>query len=110
MKWKNCDINVVEQENISNFSKLDYVVTPLRLLELFFDDVLADAIVGYTKLYSHRKKADISLEMKMKNERLYTNEKVLLFLSMLLLSGCHELPDRKMYSETTPDSSSVQTT
>ena len=31
------------------FSKLDDIVTPLRLLELFFDDVLVYMIVGYTK-------------------------------------------------------------
>ena len=31
------------------------------------------------------------------------NEKICLFLSMLLVSGCHNLPDCKMYLETTPD-------
>ena len=39
----------------------------IRLLELFFIDVLVDMIVGYTKLYSHREKVDISYEI--------TNEK-----------------------------------
>ena len=58
MKWENCDINVEEWVNIPKFSKLDDIVTPLRLLELFFDDALA-MIFGYTKLYSHREKADI---------------------------------------------------
>ena len=67
MKWENCDINVVERANIPKFSKLDNIVTPLRLLELFFDDVLVDMIVGYTKLYSHREKTDIRFEI--------TNEK-----------------------------------
>ena len=43
--------------------RLDNIVTSLRLLELFFDDVLVDMIVGYTKLYSHTKKADISFEI-----------------------------------------------
>ena len=43
-------------------------MTPLRLLELFFDDVLLDMIVGYTKLYSHRERAGISFEI--------TNEKI----------------------------------
>ena len=52
-------------------------------------------IVGYTKLYSHREKAGTSFEI--------TNEKIRLFLSVLLLSGCHNLPDRKIYWETTPD-------
>ena len=36
MKWENRDINVVEWANIPEFSALDDLVTPLRLLELFF--------------------------------------------------------------------------
>ena len=36
MKWANHDINVVEWANISKFSLLDNIVTPLRLLKLFF--------------------------------------------------------------------------
>ena len=36
MKLTNRDINVAEWANISNFSALDNLVTPLRLLELFF--------------------------------------------------------------------------
>ena len=36
---------------------------PLRLLELFFDDILVDTIVGYTKLHSHIEKVDISFEI-----------------------------------------------
>ena len=36
MKWANCDINVAEWANIPKFSALDNLVTPLRLLELFF--------------------------------------------------------------------------
>ena len=55
MKWGNRGINVVERENISKFSKLDDIVTPFRLLEVFFDDVLVDMIVGYTRFYSNRK-------------------------------------------------------
>ena len=81
MKWEICDIYVVERANISKFSKLIDRVTPLRLLKLFFDDVLVDMIVGYTKLCIHREKADISFET--------TNKKTWLFLSMLLLSGCN---------------------
>ena len=95
MKWENSDINVVERANISKFSKLDDIVTPLRLLELFFDDVLVDMIVGYTKLYSHREKKDISFGI--------TNEKIRLFLNMLLLSRCHKLLECKIYWETIPD-------
>ena len=76
-------------------SKVDDKVTPLRLLDLFFNNVLVDMIVGYTKLYSHREKADISYGN--------TNEKIHLLLSMLLLSGCHKLLDCKMYWETILD-------
>ena len=36
MKWANRGINVVEWANIANFSALDNLVTPLKLLELFF--------------------------------------------------------------------------
>ena len=63
MKWENRDINVVERVNIPKFSKLDDFVTLLRLLELFFDGVSVDMIVGYTKLYSHREKAEIRFEI-----------------------------------------------
>ena len=37
--WGNYDINVVAQVNIPKVSKLDDIVAPIRLLELFFDDV-----------------------------------------------------------------------
>ena len=59
LKWENRDINVVEWANIPKFSTLDDIVAPLRLLELFFDDLLVDMIFGYIKLYSHRGKAEI---------------------------------------------------
>ena len=36
MKSANRDINFLEWANIPNFSTLDDLVTPLRLLELFF--------------------------------------------------------------------------
>ena len=48
MKWENCDINVVEWTPTPKFSGLEGVVTPLRFLELFLDDLLVDLIVGYT--------------------------------------------------------------
>ena len=95
MKWANRNINFVEWTNIPKVRALDDIVTLLRLFELFFDDVLVDMIFGNTKLYSHREKADISFKI--------TNEKIGLFLSMLLLSRCHKLPVYKMYWETTPD-------
>ena len=47
MKWENLEINVAaERTNTPKFSKLDDVVTPLRLLELFFNNVLVDMIFG----------------------------------------------------------------
>ena len=46
-------------------------------------------IVGYTKSYSHREKADISFEI--------TNKKNRLFLRLLLFSGYNKLPAHKMY-------------
>ena len=36
MMWANRDINFAEWANIPKFSALDDLVTPLRLLELFF--------------------------------------------------------------------------
>ena len=63
MKWENCDIYVVEWLQMARFSKKDDIVTPLRLLKLFFHDITVGMIVGYTKLYSHRDKADISFEV-----------------------------------------------
>ena len=57
MKCKNRDVNVVERANIPKFSKLDDIMTSLRLLKL-----LVDITVGNTKLYSHKGIADISFE------------------------------------------------
>ena len=45
------------------FSKKDDIVTLLRLLKLFFHDKTVGMIVGYTKLYSHKEKADISFKV-----------------------------------------------
>ena len=89
MKRGNSDINIVEQANIPKCSKLSDIGTPLRLFELFFDDALVDMVVGYTKLHVHKEKVDTSFEI--------TNEIFRLSLGMLLLSGCHKPPDRKMF-------------
>ena len=62
-KWTNRDFNAIESAKFLNFSTLDDIVTPLRFLELFFDDVLVDMIFGYTKLYSHREKVGICFEI-----------------------------------------------
>ena len=87
MKGEYRDINIVERVNMPKFSKLDDIVTPLRLLELFFDDALATPSCAVIE-----RKHTLVLQLLMKK-----------FLSMLLLSGCHMLPDRKMYWEATPD-------
>ena len=79
MKWEYRDINVVERAKIPKFSKLDDKLTFLRILELFFIYVLVDMTADCTKLYSHRETAFISFEI--------TNEKIHLFLSMLLLKS-----------------------
>ena len=79
LKWTNRTINVVEWTDIPKFTTLDDIVTPLRLLEWFFDDVLVDMVFDYTKRYSHREKADISFET--------INEKIRLFVSLWLISG-----------------------
>ena len=70
MKWENCDINVLEQTNIPQFSRIDDIGTPPRLLKSFFVNMLVDMIVGYTKLYGHREKADTSLENFSQNNSL----------------------------------------
>ena len=79
MTWENRDIYVVKLANTPKFSRLCDIVTFLRLLKLFFGNILVDMVVGYTKLYSHREKTGISFEI--------TYEKIRLFLSTLLLSG-----------------------
>ena len=82
--------NVVEQANIPKFSRLNDIGTaPLRRFELFFVDALVDLIAGYTKLCSHKEKADTTFEI--------TNKTFGLLLGIVLLSGCNKLPDRKMY-------------
>ena len=58
MKWENRDTNVVEQANIPKFSKLEDIGT-FSGFESFFDGVLVDVVVGYTKSYIHREKADV---------------------------------------------------
>ena len=70
MKEENRDISTVEQANIPMFSRLDNIMNPLRLIELFSDDVLVGTVVGYTKLYSHRQEADISFEITIKKNLL----------------------------------------
>ena len=98
MKWaNNRATNVVEWANIPKFSTLDCIVTPLRHLELSFDDVLVDMIFGYTKLHNHREQAGISFEITYKRICLFLNKQMLLF------NWCHTLLDRKIYWEGTPD-------
>ena len=93
MKWENRDSNNVEQANTLKFIKLDYIVTFLRLHELFFDDAV-DMIIVYTKLFSLREKTDISFEI--------INDKICLFLSMLLFSGSHNFQTVKYIGRQPP--------
>ena len=93
MKQANPNINVIECANIPKFSALDNLVTPLRLLQLFF--VTYQLIWFLAKSSCTVEKADVNFKI--------TNEKCRLFLRMLLLTGCHKLLDHKMYWEATPD-------
>ena len=83
MKQQNRDINVMKEAQIPKFSKLDDMGILCRLFELFFDGALVDMIVGYTKLWNHREKADTCLEIINKTFRL--------LLDMPLLSGRQKL-------------------
>ena len=65
MKGKNRDIIIAKQGNIPNFSKVDNIVTPLRLLELFFDYAF-DTIFGYTKFYIIERKQALFLKLLLK--------------------------------------------
>ena len=76
------------------FNNINDIVAPLRFLELVFEDISVDMIFSYFNLYRHTEKVDISSEI--------TDEKIRLFLSMLLLSGCHKPPESKTYWEKTP--------
>ena len=96
MKWENRDINVLEQANIPQFSRLDDIGTPLRLFEWFFANMLVDMIVGNAKLYGHREKADTWKFWKLKVMKI-SLETFCLFFGKLLLSGSHKLPDYKIY-------------
>ena len=58
MKWENRDINFTKQANTAKFNKLDNIWTHF----LTILDALGGMIVGYTKLYSQREKADTGLE------------------------------------------------
>ena len=89
MKWENRDINVLEQTNIPQFSRLDDIGTPLRLFESFFVNMLVHMIVRYTKFMVIERKQILVLKT--------SHETFRLFFGMLFLSGSHKLPDRKIY-------------
>ena len=75
MKWKNRDVNVVEQANIPKFSKLDDIGTPLRFFESLFVDVLADMILTTPSCAVIERKQTLVLKI--------SNETFRLFLGML---------------------------
>ena len=79
MKQENHDINVIEQANIPKFSKLDNIGIPHRCFELFFDNILIDMSVGYTRFYGYEEKSDTSFEI--------TNETFSLFQACYCLVG-----------------------
>ena len=62
MKWKNRYINVAEQANSPQLSRLDNIGIPLKRFDSFFVDVLVDIIVGYIQLCDHREKAGTILQ------------------------------------------------
>ena len=66
LKWENRDINVVEWANIRKFSTIEDIVTPLRLFELLFDDVLVDMIFGYISCTVIERKQTLVLKLLMK--------------------------------------------
>ena len=66
MMWANRDINVVECANIPKFSALEDIVTPLRLSELFFYDVLVDMILATPSCAVIERKQAIVLKLLMK--------------------------------------------
>ena len=93
MMWANRDINFAEWANIPKFSALDDLVTPLRLLELFF---VTFQLIWFLATSS------CTIENESINFEI-TNDKICLFLSMLLVTAYHKLPDHKMYQEVTSD-------
>ena len=67
MKWRNGDINVVEQANIPKFSKPDNLGTPLRLFESFFDDALVDRLLVTPSCTVIERKQTLVLKLLMKH-------------------------------------------
>ena len=92
MVWANCDIDVAEWANIPKFSAVDDLLIPDRLLDLFF---VTFQLIWFLAISSCTvEKAGINFEI--------TNNKIWLFLSMLLLTGYLKFPDDRMYWEVTP--------
>ena len=60
-------------------NSMNETVTPLRFLELLFEDILVDMIFVYTKLYGHTEKVDTRFEI--------TNEKIRVFFSLNLFTN-----------------------
>ena len=94
LRWTNRDIKSRNSQSTPEVNHLEEIGTPLSLLELFFDDMLISGIVDFT-LYARREKSDTEFGI--------TKEKFRLFLAMLLMSGYHRLPDRRLYWSLSPD-------
>ena len=59
MKQENRDINVAEWANTPKFTKLDEIVTPLRL-ELFFNDAFVDMTADNEQLNKTNSRSSLS--------------------------------------------------
>ena len=90
MVLANRDIDVVEWTNIPKFSAVDDLLTPVRLLDLFF--VTFQLIWFLATSSCTVEKAGINFEI--------ANDKIWLFY---LITGYLKLPDHRMHWEVTPD-------
>ena len=61
---------------------------PIKLFELFWDELLIANILGQMKLYSITKSKDVFVASKAEFRT---------FHGMIMLSGCKNLPQQKLY-------------
>ena len=63
-------------------------MNPIKLFELFWDELLIANILGHMKLYSVTKSKDVFMASKAEFRT---------FRGMIELSGCNKLPQRRLY-------------
>ena len=63
-------------------------MNPIKLFELFWDELLIANILGHMKLYSVTKSKNVFVASK---------AEFLTFRGMIELSGCNKLPQRRLY-------------